>query len=137
MPPLLAHSGQNCGIETHALPGCFSPCLTRHSVPERFTPPQLHGSFHNLGGRGGDQTHFLSELKLSSLLSLPHSVLLSTSLLLSILSPSLFQLLLLPLFTGTTGNINVSTPMEESQSSKAIFFRKPSPVGVLMSFHPH
>ena len=107
-----------------------------HSVPERYTQ-QLHGSFHNLGGRGEDQTHFLSEFKLSSLLSLPHSVLFSTSLLLYSFPFSLFQLLLLPLSTGTTGNINASIQIEESRSSKAIFFRKPSLVVVLMSFHPH
>ena len=69
--------------------GTSHPCPDHAQRPREVyssTTPRL---FHTLRGRGGDQTHFLSELKLSSLLSLPHSVLFSTSLLLSILSPSL------------------------------------------------
>lgn len=53
-PSLLDHNGQNCGMKTHSLPRCFSPVLWPCSVPERFTPQWLHGSFHNLWGRGGE-----------------------------------------------------------------------------------
>lgn len=41
------------------------------------------------------------------------------------------------LFRGTPWNVSDSTPSEESQSSKAIIFRKPSPVVVLMPVYPH